>query len=59
MYVLQYLLMPIIARNFMLAKLLGNSLYLAGWGYYFVITFLGYNSELLIHEKVNVQMSQK
>lgn len=51
--------MPIIARNFMLAKLLGNSLYLAGWGYYFVITFLGYNSELLIHEKVNVQMSQK
>lgn len=45
LYVIQFLLMPVIARDYWLSLFLGNSLYLAAFGYYFVITFLGYNGE--------------
>lgn len=35
--------MPLIARDFWVSSLVGNSLYLLAFGYYTVITFLGYN----------------
>ena len=43
LYVVQFLLMPVVARDYWLSLFLGNSLYLVAFGYYFVITFLGYN----------------
>ena len=43
LYVIQFLLMPVIARDYWLSLFLGNSLYLVAFGYYIVITFLGYN----------------
>lgn len=43
LYVIQFLLMPVIARDYWLSLFVGNSLYLVAFGYYFVISFLGYN----------------
>jgi len=44
LYVVQFLLMPVIARGYWLSLCLGNTLYLAASVYYTVITFLGYNA---------------
>ncbi|OCK86158.1 UNC-50 protein [Lepidopterella palustris CBS 459.81] len=49
LYVIQFLLMPLIASNFWVSLLVGNSLYLLAFGYYFVITFLGYNALPFLH----------
>ena len=35
--------MPVISRDYWVSEFFGNSLYLVAFGYYFVITFLGYN----------------
>jgi hypothetical protein len=43
LYVLQFLFMPLIARDYWVSNLFGNTMYLLAFGYYFVITFLGYN----------------
>ena len=45
LYVVQFLLMPVVARDYWLSLFLGNSLYLVAFGYYFVVTFLGYNGK--------------
>lgn len=47
LYVVQFLLMPVISRDYWVAEFFGNSLYLIAFGYYFVITFLGYNGTFL------------
>lgn len=43
LYVLQFLLMPLIAPDFWVSNFFGNTMYLMALSYYFVITFLGYN----------------
>jgi hypothetical protein len=43
LYVVQFVLMPVIAREYWLSLVVGNTLYLAAGAYYTVITFLGYN----------------
>lgn len=45
LYVLQFLLMPLIARDYWVSNLFGNSMYLLALSYYFVVTFLGYNGK--------------
>lgn len=35
--------MPLIARDYWVSNFFGNTMYLLAFGYYFVITFLGYN----------------
>ncbi|KAF2087204.1 UNC-50 [Saccharata proteae CBS 121410] len=49
LYVVQFLLMPIIARDHWASTLFGNTLYLLAFGYYAVITFLGYNALPFLH----------
>lgn len=45
LYVLQFILLPLIRiKKSIFALLLGNSLYFGAIGYYFVITFYGFNS---------------
>nr|OQN99881.1 hypothetical protein B0A51_17573 [Rachicladosporium sp. CCFEE 5018] len=44
LYVLQFLFMPLIARDYWVSNLCGNTMYLLALSYYFVITFLGYNA---------------
>ena len=48
LYALQFLLMPLIAQDYWVSNLFGNTMYLMAWSYYFVITFLGYNGELCL-----------
>ena len=43
LYVLQFLLMPLIAPDYWVSNFFGNTMYLMALAYYFVITFLGYN----------------
>lgn len=43
LYVLQFLLMPLIAQDYWVSNFFGNTMYLFALSYYFVITFLGYN----------------
>lgn len=43
LYVVQFLLMPVVSRDYWVSLFFGNSLYLVAIGYYLVITFLGYN----------------
>jgi len=43
LYVLQFLLMPLIAQDYWVSNFFGNTMYLTALSYYFVITFLGYN----------------
>lgn len=43
LYVVQFLLMPVISRDYWVSEFFGNTLYLVAFGYYFVISFLGYN----------------
>jgi hypothetical protein len=47
LYVLQFLFMPLIARDYWVSNFFGNSMYLLALSYYFVITFLGYNGRIL------------
>jgi hypothetical protein len=47
LYVVQFVLMPVIARQYWASLFVGNSLYLLAGGYYTVITFLGYNGEFV------------
>jgi hypothetical protein len=47
--VLQFLFMPLIARDYWVSNFFGNTMYLLAFGYYFVITFLGYNG---MHQKL-------
>ncbi|KAF2760875.1 UNC-50 [Pseudovirgaria hyperparasitica] len=49
LYVVQFVLMPVIAKEFWLSKLVGNSLYLIAFAYYFVILFLGFNALPFLH----------
>ncbi|KAF1352097.1 UNC-50 [Delphinella strobiligena] len=49
LYVVQFLLMPVIARDYWVSLFFGNLLYLVAFGYYFVITFLGYNALPFLH----------
>lgn len=42
LYILQFLLMPLIARDYWVSNLFGNTMYLLALSYYFVITFYGY-----------------
>ncbi|KAK3068324.1 hypothetical protein LTR53_014209 [Teratosphaeriaceae sp. CCFEE 6253] len=44
LYVLQFLLLPLIARDYWVSVFAGNTMYLLALSYYFVITFLGYNA---------------
>ncbi|KAK4960354.1 hypothetical protein LTR10_003249 [Elasticomyces elasticus] len=43
LYLVQFLLLPLIARDYWVSNFFGNLLYLLALSYYFVITFLGYN----------------
>ena len=45
LYVLQFLLMPLIAQDYWVSNFFGNTMYLLALSYYFVITFLGYNGK--------------
>lgn len=49
LYILQFILMPLIARPNVLSTLLGNTLYLLALGYWTIITFLGYNALHFLH----------
>lgn len=44
LYVVQLIILPILRFSLVLGVLLGNTLYLGAIGYYFVITFYGYNA---------------
>ena len=37
--------MPVISRDYWVSLFFGNTLYMIAFGYYFVITFLGYNGK--------------
>ncbi|KAJ9647233.1 translation initiation factor IF-2 [Coniosporium tulheliwenetii] len=49
LYVIQFLLMPVISKDYWVSLFFGNSLYLLAFGYYTVITFLGYNALPFLH----------
>ncbi|CAD0106679.1 unnamed protein product [Aureobasidium uvarum] len=49
LYVVQFLLMPVISRDYWVSLFFGNLLYLVAFGYYFVVTFLGYNALPFLH----------
>ncbi|ORY12743.1 UNC-50 protein [Clohesyomyces aquaticus] len=49
LYVVQFLLMPVIASKLWISVLVGNTLYLVALNYYFIITFLGYNALPFLH----------
>lgn len=42
-YVVQFILMPVVAKEIWLSRFFGNLIYLVAFSYYCVITFLGYN----------------
>ncbi|KAK9480563.1 UNC-50 family-domain-containing protein [Lipomyces japonicus] len=44
LYVVQFILLPVIIRESWFSLLLGNLLYLGAFSYYIVITYLGYNA---------------
>ena len=43
LYVIQFVLWPVIARDNLVSSFFGNTIYLMAMGYYTIITFLGYN----------------
>ena len=58
LYVLQFLLMPLIAQDYWVSNLFGNTMYLMALSYYFAITFLGYNGmRLLQHPQQATQLT--
>ena len=40
--------MPVVSRDYWVSEFFGNTLYLVALGYYFVITFLGYNGAFFL-----------
>ncbi|KAI7084736.1 UNC-50 family protein [Hortaea werneckii] len=44
LYVLQFLLMPLIAQDYWVSNFFGNSMFLLALSYYFIIIFLGFNA---------------
>ncbi|OWB55882.1 hypothetical protein B5S28_g1768 [[Candida] boidinii] len=44
LYLVQYILLPLLRMNNWVSMLIGNTLYLVTASYYFVVTFYGYNS---------------
>ncbi|KAF2482108.1 UNC-50 [Neohortaea acidophila] len=44
LYILQFLLLPLIAPDYWVSNFFGNTMYLLALCYYLVITFLGYNA---------------
>ncbi|KAG0642857.1 UNC-50 family-domain-containing protein [Tuber brumale] len=49
LYVIQFLMMPILTKDYWISIFLGNSLYLIAFSFYCVITFLGYNALPFLH----------
>ncbi|KAF1808918.1 UNC-50 family protein [Eremomyces bilateralis CBS 781.70] len=49
LYVIQFLLMPVIARDYWVSLFFGNTLYLLAFGYYTIVMFLGYNALPFLH----------
>jgi len=49
LYVIQFIMMPLVSRDYWISTFLGNSLYLIAFGYYTIITFLGYNTLPFLH----------
>ncbi|MCJ1322312.1 hypothetical protein MMC15_007660 [Xylographa vitiligo] len=49
LYVVQFVLWPLISTKYWISLLVGNTLYLTAFGYYFVISFLGYNTLPFLH----------
>ncbi|KAE8887446.1 hypothetical protein PF005_g22738 [Phytophthora fragariae] len=49
LYVLQFLLAPMLASDSFVSLLVGNLLYSLGWGFYMYITFLGYMALPFLH----------
>ncbi|KAI9795545.1 MAG: hypothetical protein M1825_001273, partial [Sarcosagium campestre] len=48
-YVVQFILMPLVSLDHWICLFLGNSLYLVAFTYYTIITFLGYNALPFLH----------
>ncbi|KAI7232876.1 UNC-50 family protein [Hortaea werneckii] len=44
LYVLQFLLMPLIAQDYWVSNFFGNSMFLLALSYYFIVIFLGFNA---------------
>ncbi|KAI7291590.1 UNC-50 family protein [Hortaea werneckii] len=44
LYVLQFLLMPLIAQDYWVSNFFGNTMFLLALSYYFIIIFLGFNA---------------
>ncbi|KAI5855256.1 UNC-50 family-domain-containing protein, partial [Tricharina praecox] len=49
LYVVQFLMMPLLKNDYWISIFLGNSLYLIAFSFYSVITFLGYNALPFLH----------
>jgi len=49
LYVIQFMMMPILVRDYWISIFLGNSLYLIAFSFYCIITFLGYNVLPFLH----------
>lgn len=49
LYVVQFILGPLITSDYWISLFVGNTLYLAALGYYTVICFLGYNALPFLH----------
>lgn len=59
LYVLQFLLMPLIAQDYWVSNFFGNTMFLLALSYYFIIIFLGFNgtSRYLASVFRNVEMA--
>ncbi|KAF8250204.1 UNC-50 [Wilcoxina mikolae CBS 423.85] len=49
LYIIQFLMMPLLTRDYWISIFLGNSLYLIAFSFYCIITFLGYNALPFLH----------
>ncbi|KAI4119690.1 MAG: hypothetical protein LQ345_000488 [Seirophora villosa] len=49
LYVVQFMLWPLISRDYWISLFLGNTLYLVACTYYTIIIFLGYNALPFLH----------
>lgn len=49
LYVIQFLMMPLLKNDYWISIFFGNSLYLIAFSFYSVITFLGYNALPFLH----------
>ncbi|KAI9847282.1 MAG: hypothetical protein M1837_002868 [Sclerophora amabilis] len=48
LYVVQFIMIPLVIRDYWISLFLGNALYLVALSYYTIITFLGYNGTHLL-----------